>query len=64
MPLNGTGQLLNQDGTTLGMHWRTKTGMKRQMHVSVALISISHEKKKLSLLAAGWLCATFEQLNT
>lgn len=48
MPLNGTGQLLNQDGTTLGMHRRAKTGMKRQMHVSVALISISHREKKNS----------------
>lgn len=48
MPPNGTGQHLNRDGTTLGMHWRAKTGMKRQMHVFVALISISHETKKNS----------------
>lgn len=52
-----TGQLLNQDGTL-----ESKNRNEKANACLCCINSIPHEKKKSHLLAAGWLCASFEHV--
>lgn len=57
MPLNGAGQLLNQDGT---LESKNRNGTANACFCCINFHIT--RKKKNSLLATGRLCATFEHV--